>query len=80
MSSSLQGLQLTSTIRDDGTLAVVVQPQTLPAPAPDEVVIEVQATPLTPLTLACSLDPLTWARLRPCRDKQAYKHRSLHPR
>lgn len=57
MSSSLQGLQLTSTIRDDGTLAVVVQPQTLPAPAPDEVVIEVQATPLNPSDIGLLFGP-----------------------
>lgn len=57
MSSNLQGLQLTSTIRDDGTLTVVVQPQTLPEPAADEVVIEVQGTPLNPSDIGLLFGP-----------------------
>jgi NADPH:quinone reductase-like Zn-dependent oxidoreductase len=57
MTTPLVGLQLISTIRDNGTLAVVVKPQTLSAPAADEVVIEVQATPLNPSDIGLLFGP-----------------------
>ena len=57
MTTPLAGLQLISTIRDNGTLAVVVRPQTLSAPAADEVVIEVQATPLNPSDIGLLFGP-----------------------
>jgi NADPH:quinone reductase-like Zn-dependent oxidoreductase len=57
MTTPLVGLQLISTIRDNGTLAVVVRPQTLSAPAADEVVIEVQATPLNPSDIGLLFGP-----------------------
>ena len=62
MSSNLQGLQLTSTVRDDGTLSVVVKPQTLAAPDADEVVIEVQATPLNPSDIGLLFGPADMAK------------------
>jgi NADPH:quinone reductase len=57
MSSPTQGLQLTSTVRDNGTLEVVVTSQTLAEPAPDEVVIEVHASPLNPSDIGLLFGP-----------------------
>jgi NADPH2:quinone reductase len=45
---SFTGQQLLSTVSADGVHRVRLQPQTLPEPAADEVIIEVQATPLNP--------------------------------
>ena len=46
--STTTGWQLLSTTHRDGQHDVRLVSQTLPAPAPDEVLIEVQATPLNP--------------------------------
>lgn len=62
MSSPLQGLQLTSTVHGEGLLTVVVQAQTLAAPAADEVVIEVLATPLNPSDMGLLWGPADMTR------------------
>jgi|TARA_B110000503_G_scaffold62430_1_gene98878 NADPH:quinone reductase len=67
MTSPTQGLQLTSTVHDNGTLHIVVQHQTLAQPADDEVMIEVQATPLNPsdIGLLCGAADMSTAVNQP---------------
>ncbi len=67
MTSPTQGLQLTSTVHDNGTLHIGVQHQTLAQPAHDEVVIEVQATPLNPsdIGLLCGAADMSTAVNQP---------------
>jgi NADPH:quinone reductase-like Zn-dependent oxidoreductase len=67
MTSPTQGLQLTSTVHDNGTLHIAVQHQTLAQPAHDEVVIEVQATPLNPsdIGLLCGAADMSTAVNQP---------------
>jgi NADPH2:quinone reductase len=67
MTSPTQGLQLTSTVNDNGTLHIVVQHQTLAQPADDEVMIEVQATPLNPsdIGLLCGAADMSTAVNQP---------------
>lgn len=67
MTSPTQGLQLTSTVHDNGTLHIAVQHQTLAQPVHDEVVIEVQATPLNPsdIGLLCGAADMSTAVNKP---------------
>ena len=67
MTSPTQGLQLTSTVHDNGTLHIAVQHQTLAQPVHDEVVIEVQATPLNPsdIGLLCGAADMSTAVNQP---------------
>ena len=67
MTFPTQGLQLTSTVHDNGTLHIGVQHQTLAQPAHDEVVIEVQATPLNPsdIGLLCGAADMSTAVNQP---------------
>jgi NADPH2:quinone reductase len=54
---SYQGLQLRSLIRPDNTLELSLVDIDLPEPAPDEVIVQVEATPLNPSDLALLLGP-----------------------
>ena len=67
MTSPTQGLQLTSTVHDNGTLHIAVQHQTLAQPVHDEVVIEIQATPLNPsdIGLLCGAADMSTAVNQP---------------
>ena len=49
------GLQLFSTVTDDGRLELALKPVPVPAPADDEVIIRVEATPINPSDLAVLL-------------------------
>ncbi len=41
-------LQLRSLVQPDGTLQISLEPTPVPTPGPDEVLIQVQATPINP--------------------------------
>ncbi|MBX7247488.1 MAG: zinc-binding dehydrogenase [Caulobacteraceae bacterium] len=49
------GLQLFSTVREDGRLELALKPTPVPAPGEDEVVIRVEATPINPSDLGLLL-------------------------
>lgn len=51
------GLQLRSLVRDDNTLELSLQEQQFAAPAEDEVLVKVEATPINPSDLALLLAP-----------------------
>ena len=52
-----QGIQLRSLIREDKTLELSLVDIEIPEPAPDEVIVRVEATPLNPSDLALLLGP-----------------------
>ena len=52
-----QGIQLRSLIREDNTLELSLVDIEIPQPAPDEVIVRVEATPLNPSDLALLLGP-----------------------
>lgn len=54
---SYQGLQLRSLVRPDNTLELSLVEIDLPEPAPDEVIVQVEATPINPSDLALLLGP-----------------------
>lgn len=57
------GLQLRSLITADGTLELSLQPTPVPAPAEDEVVVQIQATPINPSDIGLlfgAADPSTF--------------------
>jgi NADPH:quinone reductase-like Zn-dependent oxidoreductase len=52
------GLELTSRVTKDGELQLAVIESPVPAPGPDEVLVRVQAAPISPSDLALLLGPL----------------------
>ena len=58
------GLELRSKITHDGTLELWLEEVTTPAPAADEVLLRVEATPINPSDLAMLLGPVDMATLR----------------
>ena len=58
------GLELTSRVSKDGELRLAVTEVEVPAPGPDEVVVQVQAAPISPSDLALLLGPLDISTLR----------------
>ena len=58
------GLELTSRVTKDGELQLAVTEVQVPAPGPDEVVVEVKAAPISPSDLALLLGPLDISTLR----------------
>ncbi len=56
--------ELRSTIGADGTLRVAIEPVTLDAPGPDEVVVRVEAAPINPSDLALLLGAADVATLK----------------
>jgi NADPH:quinone reductase len=58
------GLQLRSLVKADGTLELSLVRVPTPAPAPDEVVVRVDAAPLNPSDLALLLGPADMSTLR----------------
>ena len=81
MSAPTHGLQLTSTVGPDASLSISVQSQSLSPPAQDEVVIEVQATPLNPsdIGLLCAAADMSTAATIPgqCAIKAAIPERAM---
>lgn len=57
MSDTNQGLELRSTITEAGTLVLNLEDVTIDAPAADEVVVRVEATPINPSDLGLLLGP-----------------------
>src|SRR5690348_13012152 len=62
--ATTSGLELRSKITRDGTLELWLEEVTTPAPAADEVVLRVEATPINPSDLAVLLGPADMATLR----------------
>ncbi|RYY25445.1 MAG: NADH oxidase [Sphingomonadales bacterium] len=58
------GLELRSTVSGDGKLRVALDPVTLDAPGPDEVVVQIEATPINPSDLALLLGPVDMDSLK----------------
>ncbi|MDH4019475.1 MAG: zinc-binding dehydrogenase [Xanthomonadales bacterium] len=54
---TLQNLQLRSLVSEDNTLELSLVETEMPEPAPDEVIVSVEATPLNPSDLALLLGP-----------------------
>jgi len=50
-------LQLRSLVQADGTLQISLEPTPVPTPGPDEVLIQVQATPINPSDIGLLLGP-----------------------
>jgi NADPH:quinone reductase-like Zn-dependent oxidoreductase len=50
-------LQLRSLVQPDGTLQISLEPTPVPTPGPDEVLIQVQATPINPSDIGLLLGP-----------------------
>jgi NADPH:quinone reductase-like Zn-dependent oxidoreductase len=63
------GLELTSRVTKEGELQLAVTESAVPAPGPDEVVVRVQAAPISPSDLALLLGPLDISTLRADGDK-----------
>ena len=59
------GLQLRSTVKADNTLELTLLDVPIPTPGPDEVLVQIEATPLNPSDLALLFGPadLSTARL-----------------
>ncbi|NYT39385.1 NADH oxidase [Sphingomonas sp. R-74633] len=57
MADPLTSLELRSTISSDGKLTLALEPVTLSAPGPDEVIVRVEASPINPSDLGLLLGP-----------------------
>lgn len=64
MANPLTGLELRSTVSSDGNLTLSLEPVTLAAPGPDEVIVRVEAAPLNPSDLGLLLGPADMATLK----------------
>ena len=65
-SQNITGLQLRSLVKPDGELELSLQSVDTPAPAGDEVVVRVEATPINPSDIGLlfgpgSVSPCRWA-------------------
>ena len=57
-------LQLRSLVQADGTLQISLEPTPVPTPGPDEVLIQVQATPINPSDIGLLLGPADLSTVR----------------
>jgi NADPH:quinone reductase-like Zn-dependent oxidoreductase len=64
MANPLTGLELRSTVSSDGKLTLSLEPVTLDAPGPDEVIVRVEASPINPSDLGLLLGPADMATLQ----------------
>jgi NADPH:quinone reductase-like Zn-dependent oxidoreductase len=62
--NTIEGLQLTSTVRSGGQLEVALARVSQPEPGPDEVVVRVEATPINPSDIGLLFGPADLASLR----------------
>ena len=58
------GLQLRSTVKEDNTLEITLVDMAVPEPGPDEVLVQVEATPLNPSDLALLFGPADLTTIR----------------
>ena len=58
------GLQLRSTVKEDHTLEITLIDMAVPEPGPDEVLVQVEATPLNPSDLALLFGPADLTTIR----------------
>jgi NADPH:quinone reductase-like Zn-dependent oxidoreductase len=63
MAEQLTGLELRSTVSSDAQLTLTLEPVTLAAPGPDEVIVRVEAAPINPSDLGLLLGPADMATL-----------------
>ncbi|MDG2532244.1 zinc-binding dehydrogenase [Sphingomonas sp. HITSZ_GF] len=63
MAEPRTSLELRSTISSDGKLTLALEPVTLAAPGPDEVIVRVEASPINPSDLGLLLGPADLATL-----------------
>lgn len=63
MTAPLTSLELRSTVSSDGKLTLSLEPVTLEAPGPDEVIVKVEAAPINPSDLGLLLGPADMATL-----------------
>jgi len=63
MTAPLTGLELRSTVSSAGNLTLSLEPVTLSAPGPDEVIVRVEAAPINPSDLGLLLGPADLATL-----------------
>lgn len=64
MSDALTGLELRSKVTADGELQLTLEDVTIPAPGPDEIVVQVQAAPINPSDLWLLLGPADLGAMR----------------
>ncbi len=64
MDEQLQGLELRSTVTADGLLRVSLETVSLDEPGPDEVIVQVEATPINPSDLGLLLGPADASTMR----------------
>jgi NADPH:quinone reductase-like Zn-dependent oxidoreductase len=64
MPDAIRGLELRSTITGEGRLTIGLDPVTIGAPGPDEVIVRVEATPINPSDLGLLLGPADLATLQ----------------
>ena len=62
--STRTGLQLRSTVKADGELEITLIDQAIPAPADDEIVVRVDATPINPSDLGLLFGPADLSTLK----------------
>ena len=61
---TMNGRELRSTARDDGTLTLTIEDVTIDAPGADEVIVRVEAAPINPSDLGLLLGPVDIATMR----------------
>ena len=61
--TQLHGLELRSTVTSEGKLVLNLEPVTLDEPGPDEVIVQVEASPINPSDLGLLLGPADMATL-----------------
>ncbi len=64
MSEDLNGLELRSTMTADGQLRLSLEPVSLGEPGPEEVIVQVEATPINPSDLGLLLGPADVSTVR----------------
>lgn len=69
-------LELRSLVQADSSLQIHLESVPVPAPGPDEVLVQVQATPINPSDMGCCLD---WPTCPPCKSVAAPSGRWSKP-
>ena len=61
--TQLHGLELRSTVTSEGQLILNLEPVAIDEPGPDEVIVQVEASPINPSDLGLLLGPADMATL-----------------
>jgi NADPH2:quinone reductase len=70
MTQNRSGLELCSKISSDGTLELFLEEVVVPEPAPDELVIRIEAAPLNPSDIILLLGPADPLAIRQARTSE----------